>query len=66
MTKTYRTARCEYGYVRSPKEIAGRMEPFRPHWWAQYLGNGDWTTFATKKECLAWCLEWNDPDIRDE
>ena len=58
-SKIYKVAGFEYAYIRSPKDMAGTMYPFRPHWWAQYLGNGESAMFDTKAECLAWIKEWD-------
>jgi len=55
--KIYYVEGFEYGYIRSPKDICGTMHPFRPHWWIQYLGNGQSTICNTKAECLAWIKE---------
>ena len=30
----------EFSYIRSPKQFAGKMTPFRRTWWVQYLGDG--------------------------
>ena len=30
----------EFSYIRSPKQIAGVLTPFRPTWLVQYLGDG--------------------------
>lgn len=48
----------EYGFVRSPSGMVGRMEPFRPHWWAQYLGDGTQETFDSRLECISWIRSW--------
>ena len=51
----------EYGYIAKASQMTGRMEPeFRPHWWAQYLGDGTQGMFDTKKECLAWIRGWKE------
>ena len=44
--KIYNAPGFQYGYVRSQKEMYGTMGPsFQPHWWAQYLGNGQSAMF---------------------
>jgi len=58
-TKTRRKGCFEYGYVARPSQMFGKMIPFSPHWWAQYLGNGLDATFKTKRECLVWMREWS-------
>jgi hypothetical protein len=50
----------EYGYIRSEKQLVGKMFHFRPHWWAQYLGDGTEETFNTKAEAVAWIKEWDE------
>ena len=54
MSKIYKLDGFEYAYIRSPKDMAGTMGEFTPHWWVQYLGNGASEMFATKQECLDW------------
>jgi hypothetical protein len=49
----------EFAYIRSPKDINGTMEPFKPHWWIQYLGNGQSAIFDTKTQCIEWANEWD-------
>ncbi|NBV78011.1 hypothetical protein EBR66_07635 [bacterium] len=58
--KVYKMGAFQYGYVSKPSQISGRMEPFRPHWWAQYMGDGTDEIFKTKKQALAWIKEWNE------
>ena len=59
--KIYNVPGFEYGYVRSQKQMYGTMGPsFQPHWWVQYLGDGQSRMFNTKAECLAWIKEWDE------
>ena len=69
MSKIYSVPNFEYGYIRKEEDMVGIMAykssstltiPFRPHWWVQYLGNGQSAIFDTKKECLQWIKKWND------
>jgi hypothetical protein len=60
MSKIYTVSGFEFGYIKSPKDICGTMHPFRPHWWIQYLGNGQSEIFDTKQECLNWIKEWEE------
>ena len=59
--KIYNAPSFEYGYVRSQKQMYGTMgSSFQPHWWVQYLGDGQSRMFDTKAECLAWIKEWDE------
>lgn len=58
--KIYNVPGFQFAYVRSPKDMYGTMYPFRSHWWAQYMGDGQSAIFDTKPECLAWIKSWND------
>jgi hypothetical protein len=46
------------GFNATQEDMAGTMTPFRPHWYAQYLGNGAWEIFETPKEGVAWIKEY--------
>jgi hypothetical protein len=48
----------EWGYLSAQKDMCGTMTPFRPMWWAQYLGDGTQEWFDTKSECIAWMRDW--------
>ena len=58
--KIYNVPGFQFAYVRSPKDMYGTMHPFRSHWWAQYMGDGQGAIFDTKPECLAWIKSWDD------
>jgi len=60
MSKVYTVSGFEFGYIKSAKDMAGTMSDFEPHWWVQYLGNGESSRFSTKQECLDWIKEWNE------
>lgn len=51
----------QYGYIASPKQMAGSMEPFSPCWWAQIMTDGTQEFFDTKRECLAWMRKMRNP-----
>jgi hypothetical protein len=61
MSRTYTTrdGAFQYGYVRKPSDMAGTMQPFRPHWWAQKLSNGAWEIFDSRERALAWIKDWD-------
>ena len=60
-SKIYDVPYFQYAYIRTQKDMYGTMGPsFEPHWWVQYLGNGQSETFGTKAECLAWIKSWDD------
>ncbi len=58
--KIYNVPGFQFAYIRSPKDRYGTMHNFAPHWWAQYMGDGQSAIFDTKPECLAWIKSWND------
>jgi hypothetical protein len=59
--KIYNVPYFQFGYVRTQKDMYGTMGPsFEPHWWVQYLGNGQSAMFETKAECLQWIKEWDE------
>lgn len=60
MSKIYSVPHFEYAYIKKESDMAGIMIPFRPHWWVQYLGDGQSAIFETKKQCIQWIKEWND------
>ena len=60
MTKIYSVPGFEFSYIKSRKDMAGTMDDFTPHWWVQYLGNGQSERFNNKQECLDWIKEWNE------
>jgi hypothetical protein len=45
-------------FTAKPEDMAGSMHPFRPHWSAQYLGNGAWEIFDTPKGGVEWIKEY--------
>ena len=57
---TTKDGAVEYGYIRTPKDMVGKMEPFSPCWNVQYLGDGTQEFFDTKQECLDWIEEWKE------
>ena len=67
MAKVYTTKdkAFQYGYVAKPSDLCGRMIPFRPHWWAQYQGDGTEQIFDTKKQALEWIESWKEIDSKD-
>lgn len=56
--RTARSGTFRYGYVASPKQLNGRMEPFAPHWYATYVRDLETWTFDTKRECLRFIREF--------
>lgn len=58
-SKIYNVPGFQFSYIRTPKDMYGTMYPFEPHWWIQYLGDGQTARFETKSECLAWIKEWD-------
>ena len=48
----------DWGYISAQKDMCGTMTPFRPMWWAQYLGDGTQEWFDTRSECIAWMRDW--------
>jgi hypothetical protein len=59
--KIYNVPGFQFAYIRSPKDRYGTMGPsFSPHWWVQYMGDGQSAIFDTKPECLAWIKSWDD------
>lgn len=49
----------EFSYVRTPKDMTGTLRPFYPHWWVQYLADGQSWRFDTKAQVLEWIELWN-------
>ena len=41
-------------FVGSPADMFGKLEPFKPHWEAQYLGDGTADIFDTPEEAAEW------------
>jgi hypothetical protein len=58
-SKIYNVPGFQFAYIRTPKDMYGTMYPFEPHWWIQYLGDGQTAMLDTKKACLAWIKEFN-------
>ena len=58
-SKIYNVPGFQFAYIRSQKDMCGTMYPFKPHWWIQYLGNGESAIFDTKSQCLEWIKEWD-------
>ena len=50
----------QYWHTSRPDQMAGTMEPFRPHWGVQYMGNGVWAICDTYREALAWIREYRE------
>lgn len=50
----------EYGHISTSEQINGSMVPFRPHWWAQHMGDGTEDIFDSYLECLAWIRSWRE------
>ena len=44
----------QFGFTARPDQMAGTMEPFRPHWWCQYMGNGAFYIADDYKDMLGW------------
>lgn len=57
--KIYSLPGFEFCYIRSKKQLSGTMHNFAPHWWIQYLGNGQSAILESKAACLAWIQEFN-------
>ena len=57
--KIYNVPGFQFAYIRSPKDMYGTMHNFAPHWWVQYLGDGQSAIFDTKPECLTWIKSWD-------
>jgi hypothetical protein len=62
MSKSYTTkcGRFDVGYIATPDDMAGKLEPFSPCWNVQYLGDGTQEFFDTEEECKAWIKEWDE------
>jgi hypothetical protein len=58
-SKIYNVPGFQFAYIRTPKDRYGTMQNFAPHWWAQYMGDGQSAIFDTKPECLAWIKSWD-------
>jgi len=56
--RTTKNGAFEYGHVSSPDQMVGSMEPFSPHWWSQYMGNGAGHHADTYREILQWMREY--------
>ena len=48
------------GFVGSPADMVGKMTPFKPHWEAQYLGDGTLDIFDTPEEAAEWIRNFYD------
>ena len=52
----------EYGYTATPDQFVGKLEPWRPHWWAQYLGDGTLGIFDSRADMREWMRKWHEID----
>ena len=52
--------RFELSYIDKPEDMAGRMQPFRPVWYAQHLSDGLSNWFDTKEAAMEWMNEWDE------
>ena len=52
----------EYGFIRSPRDVIGKIEPFCQCWHVQYLGNGDSSFEATVGGVFRWISSWYEID----
>tara|TARA_R110000787_G_scaffold207216_1_gene317315 strand:- start:35 stop:238 length:204 start_codon:yes stop_codon:yes gene_type:complete len=57
-TRTTTDGAFQLGYTATPEEMCGTLTPWRPHWWAQYMGDGAGDIFYTYREALAWIREY--------
>ena len=57
-----RDGRFEYGFTADPDDFIGTMEPWSPHWWAQYQGDGTQGFFDTRAEMREWMQLWREID----
>tara|TARA_R110000751_G_C13391994_1_gene436525 strand:- start:47 stop:277 length:231 start_codon:yes stop_codon:yes gene_type:complete len=55
-----RVAGFDVGFVATPDDMCGKLEPFFPCWNAQYLGDGTQDFFDTIKETQEWLIEWDE------
>ena len=46
------------GFIATPDDMSGTMEPFTPCWELRYLGDGTAEWFDTLKEVQQWVREW--------
>mgnify|MGYP003671207366 CR=1 FL=1 len=56
--RTTKNGAFEFGHVSTPDQMVGSMEPFSPHWWCQYMGNGAGFHAGTYREILQWMREY--------
>lgn len=49
-----------YGHVSRPSQMYGKLEPFKPFWWAMRRADCTSEQFDTLKECLAWIKSWDE------
>lgn len=50
----------EYGYIRSPRDVVGKIEPFAQGWHVQKLSNGESSFEATREGVFRWIADWYD------
>ena len=48
----------QFGFTARPDQMAGTMEPFRPHWWCQYMGNGASYIADDYRDMLKWMRDY--------
>tara|TARA_R110000744_G_scaffold72703_1_gene145795 strand:- start:254 stop:472 length:219 start_codon:yes stop_codon:yes gene_type:complete len=55
-----RVSGFDTGFVATPEDFCGKVEPFSPFWHAQYLYDGTAECFDTIEEVRTWLIEWDD------
>ncbi len=50
----------EYGWIASPRDMAGKLTPFRQCWKVQYLGDGTQDFVTTRREVFRFVADFYD------
>lgn len=50
----------ECGFIANPEDMIGKLEPFRPCWSVQYLGDGTQELFTEIKDAQEWIRSFGD------
>ena len=48
------------GFIATPADMVGKLDPFRPGWNVQYLADGTQEFFDTSSEAVEWVQSWYD------
>ena len=54
--------RFEFGFIRSPRDIVGKITPFAQGWHVQRLIGGESSFAATRQGVYRWIADWYDID----